>query len=167
MVIGTPRKASVGIQSIAGGQYYHKGLETGLRSLFGNMNESESIAININVNGLPLYKNGTDQFWPILCNIHNLPHINPIIIGIFHGRQKPTKIEEFLSPFVDEITPILKSGISIKEHKLNVKIRAIICDSPARAFIKGMRIFCFTFPIFPEENYVKMLIIVYCRHRLF
>lgn len=61
-----------------------------------------------------------------------------MIIGLFHGKNKPSKIEEFLAPFVDEIEPILRNGVLINGHKLSVRIRTFICDSPARAFIKGM-----------------------------
>lgn len=113
------------------------GLEAGLRVCFGHIRQSTSIEINLNIDGVPIYENGTSQFWPVLCNVHGMRHISPIIVGIFYGHHKPAKIEEFLSPFVDEISPILESGILINGHKLSVKIRAIICDSPARAFIKG------------------------------
>lgn len=109
--------------------------------MFCNLNRPRSISININIDGLPLYKNGTDQVWPILCNIFELPDLKPMIIGIFHGKSKPKYVEEFLKPFVDEAEPILRSGISINENLLTVKIRAFICDSPARAFIKGKLIF--------------------------
>lgn len=70
-------------------------------------------------------------------NIFELPDIKPMIIGIFHGKSKPSYIEEFLKPFADEVIPILQSGININNNLLTVKIRAFICDSPARAFIKG------------------------------
>ncbi|XP_055603903.1 uncharacterized protein LOC129752134 [Uranotaenia lowii] len=63
--------------------------------------------------------------------------MNPMIIGISHGQSKPTSVEDFLNPFVNEALPILQTGISINGKLLSVRIRAFICDSPARAFIKG------------------------------
>lgn len=108
-------------------------MEDGLRSCFSNIQKLTSINININLDGIPIYENGTDQFWPILFNIHEMPHISPLIIGIFYGRSKPAKIEEYLSPFVDEAVSILNDGLLINGHLLSVKVRAIICDSPARA----------------------------------
>lgn len=75
--------------------------------------------------------------WPILFNVLEEPQIKPMIIGIFHGKTKPKRVEDYLKPFVDEVLPILKEGIVINEHILYIKIRAFICDSPARAFIKG------------------------------
>lgn len=96
-----------------------------------------AIEINISIDGLPLFESSNDQFWPILYNVNNMPHIAPMIIGLFYGKSKPGRIEEFLTPFVDEIEPILQNGLIINGNILSVKIRSFICDSPARAFLKG------------------------------
>ncbi|XP_062542928.1 uncharacterized protein LOC134210711 [Armigeres subalbatus] len=132
----TPRKP-VAVVKIQGGQYWHQGLENCLRYCFTGLAAPRSISININIDGLPLFKNGTDQVWPILFNVHEEVSQKPMIIGIFHGKTKPKRVEEYLGPFVEEAVPILNSGIVINGHLLKVKIRAFVCDSPARAFIKG------------------------------
>lgn len=75
--------------------------------------------------------------WPILINVHEERKITPMIVGIFSGKSKPTSIEEYLQQFVDEAVLVLQNGIVINGYILSVKIRAFICDSPARAFIKG------------------------------
>lgn len=75
--------------------------------------------------------------WPILFNIYEEEGLKPMIIGIFYGKTKPKRVEEYLGPFVEEAIPILQSGIVINQHTLKVKLRSFICDSPARAFIKG------------------------------
>lgn len=77
-----------------------------------------------------------------------MPEIDPMVIGIFHGRTKPKKIEQFLEPFANEILPILENGLIINGFALFVKIRAFICDSPARAFIKGILLNLFKKNIF-------------------
>ncbi|XP_065075507.1 uncharacterized protein LOC135699230 [Ochlerotatus camptorhynchus] len=137
-LLSTPRNKKP-ISSIEGGQYWHQGIEICLRRCFTNLNESCSILININIDGLPLFNNGTDQVWLILFNIHSfMPEIDPMVIGVFHGRSKPKKIEQFLEPFASKILPILENGLVINGFKMLVKIRAFICDSPARAFIKGV-----------------------------
>lgn len=101
------------------------------------MNNSQTISININIDGLPLFNNGTNQVWPILFNIYEKPEIDPMVIGIFYGRSKPKKVEEFLEMFVVDALPVLQDGLIINGFELKVNIRAFICDSPARAFIKG------------------------------
>lgn len=150
----TPKRQHV-FTELAGGTYWHQGLEFCLRNTFSDLQQSLSISININIDGLPIHKNGRDEFWPILYNVHEMPQINPMIIAIFYGKCKPKKVEEFLKPFVDEILPILENGVSINGFKLDVKIRCFICDSPARSLIKGERVvetflYLYIYIIFPQ-----------------
>lgn len=144
--LDTPWRKAV-INTIGGGQYWHQGVEFGLRLAFKGLREPTAIELNINVDGLPISESGNDQFWPILYNIHGMAHIKPMVAGMFYGKTKPSKIEEFLDPFVHEIEPILTDGISINGHRLSVRIRAFICDSPARAFVKGTAFCSFDFVI--------------------
>lgn len=97
-----------------------------------------NISININIDGIPLFKSSKLQFWPILFNITEMPEIAPMTIAIFHGQTKPTSLDDFLNQYVDELIDVLKHGISINGHKIMVKLRCFICDSPARAFLKGL-----------------------------
>lgn len=83
------------------------------------------------MDGLPIHKSSKYQFWPILCSIHEMR------IGIFFGKSKPLYVAEYLSPFVDELIPILRNGLMVNNHLIKIIIRCFICDSPARAFIKG------------------------------
>lgn len=134
----TPTKPSLQIIPLSGGLYWHQGLEYCLRSCFATLDKPISIAINFNVDGLPLYNSSRDQFWPILFNIHKMPHVPAMIIGLFYGKSKPKKVEEYLQQFVTELNSILDSGgLIINGFLLSITIRAFICDSPARAMIKG------------------------------
>lgn len=110
--------------------------EHSLRLFYAGIAEPCTASININIDGLPLFKNGTAQVWPILVNVAERPEIPPIIAGIFYGHNKPKKVEQYLQPFVDEML-IINDGILINGQKLTVRIRSIICDAPARAFVKG------------------------------
>lgn len=67
-----------------------------------------------------------------------MPQFEPMIIGLFYGKSKPGRIEEFLERFVDDMEVLLRNGLIINGCKLTVKIRAFICDSPARSFLKGI-----------------------------
>lgn len=66
-----------------------------------------------------------------------MPELKPMPIGIFLGKTKPTDINEYLTPFVNEAIPLLQNGFSVNGHIISIKIRCFICDSPARAFVKG------------------------------
>ncbi|XP_017473037.1 PREDICTED: uncharacterized protein LOC108364008 [Rhagoletis zephyria] len=58
------------------------------------------------------------------------------------GKGKPLSLELFIRPFVDEAKEVLTNGVTINgQHKVAVKIHSFIGDSPARAFIKGFKMF--------------------------
>lgn len=65
------------------------------------------------------------------------PEINPIVIGIWSGRGKPP-INEYLTPLIDELKEVLENGMNINGHSIKIKFGWCICDSPARAHIKGL-----------------------------
>lgn len=96
--------------------------------------------LQINIDGLPLFKSSTKQFWPILCKPHFDPDIyKPFSIAIYCGDVKPRSAAEYLHDFVVEISQLLTDGIMINEHRFVVKIHSFICDTPARSFLKGVK----------------------------
>lgn len=99
---------------------------------------SLTISININIDGIPLFKSSKLQFWPILFNISEMPEIAPMTIAIFHGKTKPISLDDFLNQLVEELIDVLNHGVIINNFKIHVKLRCFICDSPARAFLKGL-----------------------------
>lgn len=121
-----------------GGEYWHNGLAKCLTNIFHELDRPISISLNINIDGLPLYNSSKITFWPILFNIHEMPKIPPAVIGIYCGDTKITDVETYFNNFVDEMLDVMKNGLQINPHKLSVNIRCFICDSPARAFVKGI-----------------------------
>lgn len=61
-----------------------------------------------------------------------------MVISVWCGEGKPTEVNEFLSPFVNELNELLRYGVRINEYTITVFCLCFICDSPARAFIKGI-----------------------------
>lgn len=121
-----------------GGSYWHYGLEKCLQCAFTDLKEPKTISLNINMDGLPIFKSSKVEFWPILCSIHEIPELPVMVIGIYCGTTKTNDLESFLTPFVTETKEIMNQGLSVNSHKITVRIRCIICDSPARAYIKGV-----------------------------
>lgn len=70
-------------------------------------------------------------------NTLEFPQIRPFTIAIWCGEGKPV-LNEYLAQFVGELKSLLTTGISIRNHMVHVKIKAFICDTPARAFVKGI-----------------------------
>lgn len=61
-----------------------------------------------------------------------------MVFGIWCGIGKPNNINEFLMPFVNEMNAVARDGVMINDFRLNVNIRCVICDSPARSLLKGL-----------------------------
>lgn len=100
-----------------------------------------TISLNVNIDGLPIYNSSKLQLWPILCHVFEIPRSPVIVAGIYAGQNKPSDLNGYLLPFVTEMKQ-LESGITVtdksgKEKTIQVKLRAFLCDSPARALIKG------------------------------
>lgn len=136
----TPRNLEV-MELDDGGKYWHHGLERSLQNRLEHVTCDGHVSININIDGLPIFKSSANHFWPIIANIHELPHIHPMVIGIYYGGSKPKDANQFLSPMVDELLRLLDSGVYINGHRISLSIRAFICDTPARAFIKCVKNF--------------------------
>lgn len=119
--------------------YWYHGVEEALSKKMKNVTEDISIALNFNMDGLPIYNSSKGSFWPILFNIHNMPHISPMVAGIYHcvNGSKPSNLDRYLNPFVKEMLKIFETGIIINGYKIDISIRCFICDSPARAMAKG------------------------------
>lgn len=72
-----------------GSKYWHHGVRESLGNILTKQHEYPAhIHLNVNVDGLPIFESGKDQFWPILCNIHELNYIEPFVVGIFCGKSK-------------------------------------------------------------------------------
>lgn len=137
----TPTQIS--LKKLQNGYYWHNGLVDNLNRVLQKLPDLPSLlSLNVNVDGLPIYNSSRSEFWPILCNIQEIPEVKPLIIGIFCGEGKPASLTEFLEDFVREAKQAMTDGIVIKctdasrKHVI-IKIRSFICDSPARAYIKG------------------------------
>jgi hypothetical protein len=135
-IMRTPRSVDI-IKLGTEDSYWHQGLRICLKNCFKYLEENISISLNINIDGLPLHNSTNRSAWPILFNVQEFPGIKPMAIGILIGESKPENGNQFLQHFVDEIAPILTNGIRINGHVVQVRIRAFICDSPARALVKG------------------------------
>ncbi|XP_049297884.1 uncharacterized protein LOC125771381 isoform X1 [Anopheles funestus] len=135
----TPILISNQIANVAGGQLWYYGVEKCLQHYFGKETPATSlIALNLSMDGLPLHNSGPTEMWPILMS---LPHLKPmpvLVVGIYCGSSKPDNIESYLRPLVDELNFLLDQGTNINGKLVDIQLHAIIADSPARSFLKGV-----------------------------
>lgn len=125
------------IKQFSNGSYQHFDIESQILKYCSVMGYKEVIHLDINVDGLPLFDSSRTQLWPILARIVEYEKIFPI--GIFLGKTKPKDLHEYLQAFVSNMTEILKNGILFENKRIEVRIRYIICDTPARAYICGIK----------------------------
>ncbi|XP_040161885.1 uncharacterized protein LOC120899758 [Anopheles arabiensis] len=93
------------------------------------------------VDGLPLHRSGLTQFWPILMRIHDMPNVPVMTVAIFCGESKPGSLQGYLQPFVTELNYLQANGLLINGRPYKIWFRAMIADTPARAYIKGVKSF--------------------------
>lgn len=135
-LLQTPQ--TVTLMPLSDGEYWHYGLKKCLEKIFRKLDKPITISVNINIDGLPLFQSSNTDFWPILFNITEMPKVPAMVIGIFCGKSKTNDIDSFLTPFVDELHEIMTNGLIINSRKITVRLRCILCDSPARGYIKGI-----------------------------
>ena len=126
-----------------GGDYVYLGLRSIISNFLSNpANNCDIVELIININGLPLSKSARTQLWPILAKV-NLG--KPGVVALFCGKSKPDSIEEYLSDFLHEYKQITEIGFAWNDKIYSVKIKALVCDAPARQFvkcIKGHSVYC-------------------------
>jgi len=121
-----------------GGEYYHFGLLNSLKLyLSESVSNLSELHLQVNVDGLPLFKSSNAQFWPILCKIREFVDHPPVIVGIYSGTRKPPVSS--VQDFVDELKGILDNGLYVHDHKIQVFVDNFVCDAPARSFLKCIK----------------------------
>lgn len=93
--------------------------------------------ILINIDGIPLFKSSSKQFWPILGLIyHKTISYKPFPIAIYVGDKKPSDVNKYFEQFLLEMNHLQSKGLVLNGKMFKVAIKAFICDRPARSFIK-------------------------------
>lgn len=131
------------VKDIGGGSYYHFGVLEGILSKlavhYPNHNyQTNHILLNINVDGLPIFKSCNVQFWPILGMIAQPKMGDPFVIGLFCGNSKPSDPFTFMHDFIQEMKRLEQDGFMFQNKHFSLALSAVICDAPARAFVKNV-----------------------------
>ncbi|XP_046873097.1 uncharacterized protein LOC124465386 isoform X1 [Hypomesus transpacificus] len=130
------------IQEKCGGLYHYTGILAALRNTLSqhirNVADGFKFKLQINIDGLPLFKSTNIQFWPILGLLLSVPMKEPVVIGIFCGSKKPYPAEEFLQDFTCELQQ-LQRGFDFSGKKVFLEMVSVVCDTPARAFVKNTK----------------------------
>ena len=139
-VMKTPRE-STKTKQIAGGEYYHFGIAESVSHVLGINNVKvelgDCVNLHINVDGLPVAHSKNTTLWPILGIIKLREFCSrPFCIAVFCGDCKPTSANQYLEEFANEYCDLKHSGMTVNGVKVDLNLDAVICDAPARAFVK-------------------------------
>jgi len=123
------------------GECYHFGLLINLERILTEHDYSscyKEIQLQINIDGLPLFRSSNIQLWPILCLLKHVTN-SPFPIGIFCGTSKPDPLDIYLKDFINELEFLIQGGIEINGKKYKVVLHNFVCDAPARAYLKCVK----------------------------
>lgn len=123
------------------GEIVYVGIAENLKTCVNpELHENHDLQLLFNIDGLPLYKSSSMQFWSILCKVFHQPDIyKPFPVAIYCGNQKPSCVESYLRKFVIELNQLLEFGVQIDNLLFQVSIKAFICDRLARSFVKCIK----------------------------
>ena len=126
--------------SVEKSEYVYIGLGEQLKRIVNLTNHvKKTLKLQFNMDGLPLFKSGGIEFWPILGKIHFHSDLyKPFVIAAYCGIGKPFLLHRYLENFVDELNVLLKEGIIIENVHFIIEIMCFVCDRPARALVKNI-----------------------------
>jgi hypothetical protein len=142
-LLKTNRK--VNTRTVAGGEYYYFGVKYWLQKLLGSNRSStlisENLNLHVNIDGIPLFKSCNTSLWPILGMFAELGG-TPFPIALFCSKSKPSSLSDYLHDFITEMNDLCVNGythVDLVETVYRVYLCAVICDAPARAFVKCIK----------------------------
>ncbi|CAB4013323.1 Hypothetical predicted protein [Paramuricea clavata] len=142
-LLRTARVIDIGQKS--GMEYVYFPLEQALLENFlaypKTLRESvDCLHISLNIDGIPLFKSSTGTLWPILCGIMNFTPVKVFPVALTYGASKPHDLD-FLSDTVRDLNTLLEHGLKYGDKILKVSLRCVVCDAPAKAFVKGVKLY--------------------------
>ena len=130
------------VEERCGGSYVYLSLTKSLQSALSkvrnvDINCNTELHLQFNIDGLPVFNSSTQCLWPILCRVVK-PFTSPVcVVALYSGRKKPNSFNDFLQPFVVDMSLVLRNGVKIStDVTCRVRIHSFVCDAPARADVK-------------------------------
>lgn len=123
------------------GEFVYFGIkEHFIKTIDPTVHTENLISLQINIDGMNLFKSSAVGSWPILCKvIYTRDIYEPFVVAIYCGNSKPKELIHYLKKFILEINALQLNGIKIDKKQLSLKINNFVCDTPARSYIKGKK----------------------------
>lgn len=98
------------------------------------------LQISLNIDGLPLFKSSRGTLWPILCGIMNMHPVTVFPVALTYGESKPKNLE-FLHDAIRDLKLLLQNGLKDGNRSIQVFLKSVVCDAPAKAFVKNTKLY--------------------------
>ena len=72
-------------------------------------------------------------------NFLSISGCKPFTVALYHGTSKPSNLDEFLEDFLNEYLQLTTDNFHFENIVYIVKIKAFVCDAPARQFLKCIK----------------------------
>lgn len=132
-LLGT--KTVYSIKAFSNGLYHYFGIVEAFRKALSwwkdKLADGCCLQLQINIDGLPLFKSSSMQLRLILGLLVSVPMKKPVVIGLFSGMKKPVSSKELLTYFVCELSQ-LQEGFNFERKRFSMRLHSNICDTPAR-----------------------------------
>ena len=136
-IMGTMRSVTKDLQVFMG-KYVHIGLQKNLEQIFFDQTPPDKLNIDFFIDGFSLFKNAREnEIWCILGRLHEKKS-EIFSVGLYFGESKPGDFSLFLKMFVDE-TSTLERNCVIYNKRIELKVRVLIMDSPAKSSVLGTK----------------------------
>ncbi|KAF4529082.1 hypothetical protein B566_EDAN014457 [Ephemera danica] len=135
-LLETPRVVET--RPVGNGRYCHLGVRSSIDFIFSQYPElknGSSLILQCSSDGMPTTKSTNDQLWPILLSFPDFKYIDPIVVGIYHGKEKPSDVDGFMDEFVSEIDDLEHNNYNYLDTVFNVEVLNYVFDSPAKALL--------------------------------
>jgi hypothetical protein len=132
-------RSALPLKLVEPGYYYHFGIRKGLEHIIPNLTlTTQNLFLELNIDGMPLFKSTVSGFWPILASLHGFSN-TVFVVGLYYGVKKPLESNDFLCDLIQELKVMLVEGLYVNNVQLNIQFRCCCCDTPARAFVKCIK----------------------------
>jgi hypothetical protein len=105
----------------------------------GELDNIACLKIQLNYDGVPIFKRNTSSIWPLLCTLCNLPGSNVFPIMLSYGESAHPTNNDLLIPVITDLKKLFENGFFFNEKQYQVELNAIICDAPARSMAKCVK----------------------------
>ncbi|KAK3928352.1 Valine--tRNA ligase [Frankliniella fusca] len=124
----------------SGAEFWYNGIKKNLDTfdLRQYLQKFNRITLDINMDGLPLFKSSKMKFFPILGSLVGT-HNEPFVIALHFGVGEPTCGEDFLPDFVREVNYLQQHGYEYENTLYPFEIRHYIMDAIARQLVKCIK----------------------------